>query len=173
MQTKLQTGLTMIEILVVLAIAGILAAAATPSLTSFVNSMRLTSTSTQLISDLNRARSEAIKRNRRVLVCPRGTDTTCGASWQNGWLVCYDEDQNGLCDTAPANGSNPNPIVVHQALNPVLTLALAAGATPIRFNPSGTQGAGAIATWTLNGTWAGAVGKAVNITAIGHIYKTP
>jgi prepilin-type N-terminal cleavage/methylation domain-containing protein len=174
MQSKhRQTGMTMIEIMVVVTIAAILAAVAMPSMIGMINGMRQTSTMSQLIGDLNRARSEAIKRNRRVLVCPRGTDIACGASWQNGWLVCYDENQDGACDANTA--ANPNPIVVHQALNTNLTLTLTAGAAPIQFNPSGTQG-GALATaitWTLNGTWAGAISKTVNIATTGNISKTP
>lgn len=164
----------MIELLVVLAIAAILAAVATPSMTGMINNMRQSSTITQLVGDLNRARSEAVKRNRRILVCPRGTDIACGASWGNGWLVCYDETLDGACDTAPVDGTNPNPMVVHSPLNTNLTLTLTAGAAPIYFNPNGTQGPGTtLATWTLSGSWTGAITRSVNIAATGNISKTP
>ena len=172
MQSKQrQTGLTMIELMIVVTIAAILAGLAIPSFNDLINNTRLTSTMSQLTSDLNHARSEAIKRNRRVLVCVRGTDTACGAgtSWQNGWLVCYDEDQDGTCDVATA--ANPNPIVVHQAINARLTLtALAAS---VYFNPSGTQGAGGATTLTLAGNWTGAVTNVATIAATGNISKTP
>lgn len=174
MQSKQrQNGLTMIELMVVVTIAAILAGIAAPSFSNLINSTRQTSTMTQLTGDLSRARSEAIKRNRRVLVCVRGTDTSCGAgtNWQNGWLVCYDEDQNGACDIAPADGSNPNPIVVHPAINSRLTLT--GNAATIYYNPSGTQGAGGAATLTLAGNWAGAITNTATIAATGNLSRTP
>lgn len=166
-----QTGVTIIELMIVVAIAAILATIAAPSFSDLINRTRQTSTMTQLTADLNRARSEAIKRNRRVLVCVRnsaGTDCGTGTNWQNGWLVCYDENQDGACDTTTA--ANPNPIVVHQAVNARLTLT--GSAASIYFNPSGTQGTAA-ATLTLNGTWTGATAITANIAATGNISKTP
>lgn len=164
-----QVGVTMIELLIVLTIAAILAAMAAPSFSKFIADTRQTSTMSQLTGDLNRARSESIKRNMRMLVCIRnsvGTDCGTGTDWQNGWLVCYDTDRDDLCD--PTAASNPNPIVVHQALPSSLTLT---GPNIIRFNPNGTQGSGGAATLTLNGTWTGAQAKVVTITATGNISR--
>lgn len=159
----------MIELMIVVAIAAILAGLAAPSFDDFMNRTRQTSTMTQLIGDLNRARSEAIKRNQRVLVCVRGTDSACGngADWQNGWLLCYDENQDGACDAT--SSTHPNPIVIHQPLHSRLTLT---GAS-LYFNPSGTQGAGGAATLTLGGSWTGAVNHVARIAATGNISRTP
>lgn len=175
MQSKQQSGVTLIELMIVLAIAAILTAVAAPSFSSLINSMRQTSVLTKLTGDLNRARGEAIKRNQRILVCVRGTDTVCGAggnniNWQNGWLVCYDGNQDGVCDLN--NTTNPNPIIVQPAIHSTLGLT---GTSPIRFNPSGTQGANGATTATLalEGTWAGAVNQSTRIAATGHISKTP
>lgn len=164
-----QTGVTMIELLIVLTIAAILAAIAAPSFTSLINSTRQNSAMSQLVADLNRARGEAIKRNVRVLICIRnssGTDCGTGTDWQNGWLICHDEDQDNACDTTSA--TNPNPIAVHQALTSQLTLT---GPNVIRFNASGTQGAGGAATLTLNGTWTNAQAKVASIAATGNISR--
>jgi type IV fimbrial biogenesis protein FimT len=68
-----QTGLTMVELMIVVTITAILAGLAAPAFIELINNTRMTSTMSQLTSDLNRARSEAIKRNRRMLVCVRGT----------------------------------------------------------------------------------------------------
>ncbi len=166
-----QAGVTLIELIVVLAVAGILAMAALPSLTGMINSIRQKSAMTLIVSDLNRARSDAIKRNQRVLMCVRATDTTCGAGtdWKNGWLVCYDANQDGACDTATA--TDPNPVAVRPAIGSTLTLT--GNAAFIRFNPNGTQGAGGSATLTLNGTWSGATAMTASVAATGNITKTP
>ena len=102
----------MLELMVVVAIAGILAAMAAPAMMEFIRANRLSAIARQLDADLLLARREAIKRNTRVLVCPVGTTAgKCGSgttAWAQGWLVCYDADQSGDCDdTATAN---PNPI---------------------------------------------------------------
>ncbi|MBI5438476.1 MAG: GspH/FimT family pseudopilin [Nitrosomonadales bacterium] len=186
MQSKQrQTGLTMVELMIVVTIAAILASIAAPSFNDLINNTRLTSTMSQLTSDLNRARSEAIKRNSRVLVCVRaGTDAApvCGAgtNWQNGWVVCSDKDTNpndgtpdGVCDATST--TNPNPIAVHQALNARLTLT--GNAASICFNPSGTQGAtpATALCGTGNATLAltGATTVTATIAPTGNISKTP
>jgi len=165
-----QTGVTMIELLIVLAIAAILTAMAAPSFSNFIANTRLSSTMSQLTADLNRARSEAIKRNQRVLLCIRnstGTDcATTGTDWQDGWLVCYDTNSDNLCDTA--SSTDPNPIAVHQALPSTLTLT---GQNVIRFNPNGTQGSSGAATLTLDGTWPDAQAKTANIAVTGNISR--
>lgn len=161
---KTQSGVTMVELLIVLTIAGILAAIAAPSFNDFIGNTRLTSTLTQLTSDMNRARSEAIKRNSWVLVCVRGTNTACGTgtNWQNGWLVCHDSEPNGTCDATTA--ANPNPITIHQAIHPNFTFT--GSAATIRFNPNGTQGTGGAATITIA---SGSQTRVATVAATGHI----
>lgn len=150
---------------IVLAIAAILASMAVPSFSRFINDTRQSSTTMQLISDLNRARSEAIKRGRRVLVCARASDTACAASpdWRDGWLVCYDEDKDDQCDLGSAN----NPIVIRQAIHTNLTLT--SSTAVIRFNPNGTQGNGSEAKLKLTGNWDGAHPRYVIIKPTGYV----
>lgn len=162
-----QAGVTLIEMLVALAIAAILASMAVPSFSRFINDTRQSSTVTQLMSDLNRARSEAVKRGQRVLVCARASDTACAMNlnWQNGWLVCYDENKDDQCDLGSVN--NPNPIVVRRAIHTNLTLT--SSAAVIRFKPNGTQGSGGEAKLTLTGNWDGAQPRYVIIKPTGYV----
>ncbi len=79
----------MVELLMVVAIIGILASLAAPSFSDLIKSQRIKSMATDLNGSLTLARSEAIKRNRNVTLSP----TTVGA-WQDGWQIA-DPDNAG------------------------------------------------------------------------------
>lgn len=174
MFSKRQAGVTLVELMIVVVIAAIMAAVAAPSFSSFIQNTRLTSTMAQLTGDLNRARSEAIKRNSRILVCAHAVNGTACAntSWNNGWLVCYDNDpQDSACDDAPVDGTNPNPMVIRQALNSRLDLTATLFGTSttvstVRFNSNGT--ANAAVTMALS---AAPYASSAVIAVTGHISK--
>ncbi|RFO98876.1 hypothetical protein DIC66_03120 [Rhodoferax lacus] len=182
-KTRYRQGLTAVEMLVVLVIAGILAALATPSLVSMANTLRQKSAINMLASDLNLARAEAVKRNARVLVCARSAtdatdanDTGCATSspsWASGWLVCVDTTSDGTDNCDAATATIPNPLYVRAPLATQLTLSAHNGAATygVRFNANGTQGgAGAMAaTLTVGGTWSGAVDKTLTVAATGSV----
>ena len=159
-------GFTTMEVLVALTIVAILAALAVPSLSGFVNEQRLGSTMGQLVNDLHFARTEAIKRNSRVLLCARQAGSTACAAvpdWSNGWLVCYDANSDDQCDASGA--ADPNPMKVANRLPD--TLQLASVAAFVRFNPIGTSSG----TTTLNlaGTWTGSTSRTGTVATTGAV----
>lgn len=77
-----EPGFTLPELLIVMAVAGILAAIAVPSFQSLTQSQQVKNASFELFSNLSLARSEAIKRNANVTVTPAST-----ANWGQGWTI--------------------------------------------------------------------------------------
>lgn len=81
-QRHTESGFTLPELLIVLAVAGILAAIAVPSFQSLTQSQQIKNASFELFSNLSLARSEAIKRNADVALTPADT-----ADWGKGWTI--------------------------------------------------------------------------------------
>jgi type IV fimbrial biogenesis protein FimT len=99
-----QIGATLAELMVVLAIAAILAGLAIPGFASLVHSSRLSAATTELLVSLHLARSEAIKRNSRTVVCISADGSTCATvgGWQQGWLIFHDANNNSALDPGEA-----------------------------------------------------------------------
>lgn len=105
-----QSGVTLLELIVVLAIFGILLVIGMPSFAAYTSNSRLTSATNALVSSLLLARSEAIKRNSRVVLCKSANGLACSISggWHQGWVVFHDANNNADLDTGEA-------VVLHQA----------------------------------------------------------
>lgn len=100
--------------MVTLAVAVVLLAAGIPLFRGMIANNALVAQTNGLISALNLARSEAVKRGTGVTICAKATadvaDTDCGADWSNGWHVftdgatpnAYDGDDEVLRHWEPA-----------------------------------------------------------------------
>lgn len=93
-----QEGVTLVELMVALAVAAILAAIATPSLRDFVQSNRVAAANNALITALHQARGEALRRGRQVAVCASANQRNCSGSsdWSTGWVVFEDRNASGV-----------------------------------------------------------------------------
>lgn len=88
-------GMTLIELLVMLAIVVISALLAIPSFISLIQHYRITTAADNLYATLQYARTESIKRNTSVYV-----SITTGDSW------CYGVNAGSACDCAVAGSCN-------------------------------------------------------------------
>jgi type IV fimbrial biogenesis protein FimT len=97
---RYSSGYTLMELMVTITIAGILLSIAIPNFTSVISSNRLTTYANELVTALNLARSEAIKRGQPVTI--RHNGSTSG-DWSSGWTVFTDWDGDGTLDVANAD----------------------------------------------------------------------
>lgn len=90
-------GFTLVELLVTMAIAGILLGIAIPSFTDLIKNNRLTTITNTLVTSLSYARNEAVKRGSLVTIINNGT-------WSSGWDICADGNNDNDCaDAAPTD----------------------------------------------------------------------
>lgn len=85
-------GFSLIELMITLSIFGILVAIVTPSFSRLVAGNTISSVRDNLISSLNFAKTEAIRLNTNVSVCPSSNGTSClnSEDWSQGWIVYQD-----------------------------------------------------------------------------------
>ena len=104
-----EPGFTLIELVVAMALVGILLSLAIPSFRdSTLNSQRAARANT-LVGDLTYARSQAVGLRRDIVLCRSSSSTSdspaCadGAGWEDGWIIFVDEDSDYAGDDGVAD----------------------------------------------------------------------
>jgi type IV fimbrial biogenesis protein FimT len=90
-------GLTLIELLITLFIASLLASMTLPGLRDLLDRFKLQRACSEFRSALALTRSEAIRRGVRVDLVP-----AAAGDWRNGWLVLIDTNNNQRADVGEA-----------------------------------------------------------------------
>lgn len=171
---KRQTGFTIIELLIVVAVAAVLAAIGGPAMGNFIKNNRLQSKTHAVMADVLFARSEAVTRKKPVLMCRSGDadagNPTCGGTTQNwgagGYLVFVDEDAS--------NGFNAGDLLLRRgakATDNVTVMTDATANEDVRFSPDGTLNeAGATAIFAIcdNRPAADGFGRRIDIPPHGR-----
>jgi type IV fimbrial biogenesis protein FimT len=115
MSYRRQSGFTLLELMITLAVAAILTAMAFPGMRDFLKRNQVVGVSNSIQSDLQLARGEAAARRQYVSICPLSTagSAACSSSaksYDSGWLVytsatafaAYDSKKDTLEHVAPA-----------------------------------------------------------------------
>lgn len=94
-------GFTIPELVITIGIAAILLSVAVPGVSNTIKENRLAEQVNAVIIDFYYARSEAAKRDVRVIMCrsgnPNSTNPTCGGqanNWSTGYLIFADDGNN-------------------------------------------------------------------------------
>ncbi len=97
---KTQSGFTLVELMVTLAVGVIVLALGLPAIMSMMSTNQAAGYSNELVGAIRLARSEAVKRAASVTVCASNADQTAcsGNDWNNGWIVFSDDDADSVYD---------------------------------------------------------------------------
>ena len=160
---KKQSGYTLLELLITLALIALIFAFALPSMTTFNQNDRLTTNINTLIGHLAYARSEAVKRSVQVSVCASNDGATCSGGWDDGWIVFIDADS----DNAFTAGEEV--IRTHQDLGGNNTLTPTGIGTQVIYDNRGFVTAASVGSLQLCDNRSGPYGKTVRITTTGRV----
>lgn len=91
-------GMTLLELMMGITVLGVLVAIAVPSFRGFAAGSRNAAATNGLVTALNLARSEALRRSGVVRVCASADQASCSGDadgWASGWIVFSDTDMDG------------------------------------------------------------------------------
>jgi type IV fimbrial biogenesis protein FimT len=163
-----ERGFTLFELMIVLSIAAVLAALAVPAMHSFLQSQQQISAVTSLMTDLQYARSEAIKEDvpvaganctgTGVCVCASSNATSCdpAGNWSNGWIVYTSQGGGKVLE---ASG----------ALQNGLTLTATPASAAVTYQPNGTTNLNALVEFTLCDSRGASYARELEVDVTGNV----
>lgn len=157
--TRSQRGFTIVELMLAVAVLALILALGVPSLAEMVRTTQVRSLGESLSAGLQRARAEAIGRNRTAgfwLVTPAVgvPDASCALSSGSGsWVVALDNPA-GKCNVAPSDTTEPRIVQLAGATAQNITVSAVAadgsGASSVVFNGFGQPVAGSASIARIN-----------------------
>lgn len=121
-------GLSLIEVLVVMAIAAILLGIGVPNMQTFILNNRLASSTHEFYTALQLARSEAVRRGEQVTLMHGGAAGS--GNWGAGWTMCVDSNRDNSCageETLRAGAPLESPLTLYGNANFANFIAFDAG----------------------------------------------
>jgi len=169
------TGFTALELLVTIAIVGILASLAIPALQDFSLNNRAIGYINEFAAAVDFARNEAIKRGTPVTLCastaPQAAGPTCDGRkrWETGWILFADHDRDARPDVG-AGACLTEEDCLLRVWDGSNAMTLRAGRTRITFDSLGAA-RGFNATWQLCDERGAAAARAVILSAGGRLRR--
>ncbi|MES5815656.1 GspH/FimT family pseudopilin [Pseudoxanthomonas sp. Soil82] len=97
MPSTRQSGFTLVELMIAVAVVAVLMGLALPSFQASLRSNRVVTTSNELLASLSLARTEAIRGLGPAGICASADGATCAGTtdWASGWIVWRDDRAAG------------------------------------------------------------------------------
>lgn len=140
-------GFSLIELLITLAVFGILFVVGLPSLATWMQNTQVRNSAEAVVAGLQLARNEAVRRNRSVQFSLVDS-LTAGCALSTGgtnWVVSL-TDPTGACDATPSETAGPMIIQKRSSEEGSGNARVTSGASSIAFNGIGRMAAGGAAT---------------------------
>ena len=172
-QPRRETGLTLVETMVTLAVAAILLTAAVPPMQDFIVRNQMSTEVNSLVGSMYLARSEAVKRLQNVVVCPTTDSVNCAPAtdWTPGWMVFSDPNNDGVVDDSD--------VILQQDVKlPSRFMATGANSSCVVFSPTGALAScpvgGGFGNTTVTFLDCNGVANTTTLTLSqdGHIFTT-
>eukprot|EP01032_Pedospumella_encystans_P026660 gene26660-30129_t len=158
---------TLIEMLVALAVAAIVAGAAVPSLQAVLQKQQLRAALNDLLGAIDLTRSLAIARGGVVLMAPADSS---GAAWQHGWTIFADLNANRRPDHGEQRITVQQPLADGVRLSSRFTSGT--GAQYLAYNGAGRScqaGNSQAARWGTLTLEAGEHKRLIKINMLGRV----
>lgn len=149
-------GFTLIELMVTLGVLAVLVSIAAPSFNTMIQNNRMTTRANDLVTALNLARSEAIRRGANITVCASSDATTCTGTWGQGWVIL----------------EGANVLRVFPALAGTITLAETSTAASVVYQARGMVSAARTFN-VCDSARSGETGRQIDVSAAGRVSVSP
>jgi len=139
MNMESKKGFTLIELLITIVVVSVLLATAVPSVMQMVKNNRATTQANKLVTAIQLARNEAVKRGSRTTICAANTNlNNCSGNtdWSNGWIVFSNLDNDLSADTG-TNACLDTEDCLVRASDGVINSVLTGDDSAIHFLPTG------------------------------------
>ena len=172
MRQRKARGFTIPELIITLGIVAIVLSTAVPSISTTIKNSRLSTHLNSVVMDIHFARSEAVKRDVRVILCrsmnPNATVPSCGGNtqiWTSGYIIFADDGNNtnnwynAASDTLLRRGQ--------QASAGVKMRTNAIWNNNLEFNPNGSTNEGGTAYMSICDSRGSEYGKQIMVARNG------
>jgi type IV fimbrial biogenesis protein FimT len=128
-----QSGFTLFELIIALAILGIIFAIAIPGYGGAMARAKMGDAESAIFSSINNAVNFSFVGGTRAVLCPSSNGTSCENSfdWSHGWMVFEDKNANRERDADDKKLSS------HDEISPELHILTSEGRTRIAFQSGG------------------------------------